>query len=123
MKVRKFLTESRLRASKVYFKGDPGFPKSRGPSKTSGFNIPVTGSKLGKSITKQCDGAVSFIKRNRKEFERLKKYSFHGATLDFGLYDNATEKYPWPTYALSDTLVELAGRYGLSIELSFYGPA
>src|SRR5205814_6764251 len=120
-KVRKFLSESQLRPSTISFKGDPGFPKSRGPVRVSGFNVPLTVSKLGESITKQCREAVSFIRKNQKEFERLKKYSFSNLTLDFGLNDIATEERPWPTYPLSAKLVELAGRYGLSIKLSFYG--
>ena len=121
VKVRKFLSESHFRPSKIFFKGEPGFPKSRGPIQSSGFNVPLTSLKLGKSVTKQCKEAVFFIKKNRKEFERLKKYSFAHRTLDFGLYDKATEEQPWPTYVLSKELVELAGYYRLSIELSFYG--
>ena len=122
-KVREFLSESRLKPVKVYFKGEPGFPKSRGPSRVSGFNISVTGHRVGASIIKQCSSAVSFIKRHRKEFERLKAYGFPSQTLDFALNDEATEKHPWPTYCLSQELVALAGLYKLSIDLSFYGKA
>lgn len=71
-----FLSESRLKPIKVYFKGEPGFIKSRGPSRISGFNISVTGLKVGAAITKQCSSAVSFIRRHRKEFERMKEYGF-----------------------------------------------
>jgi hypothetical protein len=42
-------------------------------------------------------------------------------SLDFGLYDRATENMPWPSYSLPATLIELAGKHGISIELSFYG--
>jgi hypothetical protein len=50
------------------------------------------------------------------------KLGLRKAVLDFGLYDRATEKHPWPTYTLSPKLIALAGRFGLAIELSFYGP-
>lgn len=76
---------------------------------------------MGAAIAKQSSSAVSFIRRHRKEFERLKEYGFSSQTLDFGLYDEATEKHPWPVYCLSPELVKLAGQYNLSIELSFYG--
>jgi hypothetical protein len=46
--------------------------------------------------------------------------AFAGMTLDFGLYDHATEK-PWPSYRLPATLIQLAGKYGIGIDLSFYG--
>lgn len=42
-------------------------------------------------------------------------------TLDFGLYDRANEDGPWPSYRLPSALIEIAGRHGLEIELSFYG--
>jgi hypothetical protein len=40
--------------------------------------------------------------------------------LDFGLYYQATPDRPWPSYRLPAALVELAGKYGIEIELSFY---
>jgi hypothetical protein len=42
-------------------------------------------------------------------------------TLDFGIYDRATKEKPWPSYHLPAALVELAGKHGIEIELSFYG--
>lgn len=122
-RVRQFLLETRLKPINVYFKGEPGFPKSRGPSRISGFNISVTGLRVGASIAKQCTSAASFIRRHRKEFGCLKTYGFSSRTLDFGLLDEATDNHPWPIYCLSQELVELAGLYHLSIELSFYGKA
>jgi hypothetical protein len=52
-------------------------------------------------------------KRRCKAFERM--------SLDFGIYDIATERNPWPSYLLPGELVRLAGRQGIEIELSFYG--
>jgi hypothetical protein len=42
-------------------------------------------------------------------------------TLDFGLYGHATVERPWPSYRLPVTLIQLAGKYGIGIDLSFYG--
>jgi hypothetical protein len=120
-KVRQFLAGSRLRPARIYFKGDPGFPKSRGPSKSSGFNLALSRTNLGSSSLKQCMTAVAFIRRHRKEFQRLRKAQFKHAVLDFGLYDRASKKYPWPSYTLSRQLVALAGEFGFDIVLSFYG--
>jgi hypothetical protein len=41
-------------------------------------------------------------------------------TLDFGLHDGATANRPWPSYRLPVTLIELAGKYGIEVEMSFY---
>jgi hypothetical protein len=120
-KVRQFLAGSRLRPVKVYYKGDPGFPRSRGPSKVSGFNVELSRTNLGSSCWKQCAAAVGFMRRHSKDFQRLRKFGFKRAVLDFGLYDQASKKYPWPAYPLSRQLVALAGKFGFDLELSFYG--
>jgi hypothetical protein len=44
-------------------------------------------------------------------------------TLDFGVYYLATEQRPWPSYHIPPALTELAGKYRIEIELSFYGSA
>ena len=121
--VRAFLAKSRLGPSKVYFRGDPNILKRRGPLKYSGFNVPLTSERLGSSSCKQSLGAAAFLSRHRAELKRLSKFGLTKAVLDFGLWDRATEKYPWPTYPLSRKLVALAGEFGFAIELSFYGPA
>jgi len=52
----------------------------------------------------------------------MRRLGFKRAVLDFGLYDRATDKHPWPSYALSRQLIAIAGELGFDIELSFYGP-
>ena len=47
--------------------------------------------------------------------------AFGGMILDFGVYDRATDDQPWPSYRLPMSLVELAGKHGVELELSFYG--
>ena len=121
-KVRKFLAATTFQPSKVYFRGEPGFPHKNIPTRRSGFNVEVTSRHLGASLEKQCRAAVSFFRKHDREMRRLRAAKFEALVLDFGLYDRATEKHPWPTYTLSRALVEIAGKYGLVIELSFYGP-
>src|SRR4051812_32275864 len=110
-RVRAFLAKTRLRPSAVFFRGDPGFPKSRGPVKTSGFNVPITSADLGASLWEQCAAAVRFLKRHQSEIQRLRRLELRRAVLDFGLYDRATTKHPWPSYSLSRELVSMAGKF------------
>ena len=119
-KVRQFLASSSFKPTKVYYKGEPGFIKSRGPTRISGFNLTLSGSD-GSSISKQAKEAVRFIKRHQEEFNLLKALKFKEATLDFGLWDLATEDRPWPIYRLPRSIIDLASKYGFDIELSFYG--
>lgn len=120
-KVRKFLGSSTLQPSKVYWRGDPGFPASRGPKTVSGFNIPMSGS-YGESITKQTQQVLAFLRHNRSDMLLIRQLHFKFATVDFGLNDLATEDRPWPTYRLPASLVQLLGEFGFELELSFYGP-
>jgi hypothetical protein len=120
-KVKRFLAESYFEPSKVWFRGDPHFIKSRGSMKISGFSLPISGSH-GASIMQQALDASRCIEQNHEEFSRLAFFRFLRTSLDFGLYDLATEEQPWPSYRIPKRLVMLAGKFGFEIELSFYGP-
>ena len=115
-KIRKFLASSSFKPEAVYFKGERKSAKS--VWKSSGFNLMLSGSE---GIQKQAAGAARFIKLNKNEFERMKDFGFKTATIDFGLYDTSTDKYPWPTYHLSKNIIVLAAAYCFEIELSIYG--
>lgn len=119
-KVKKFLAESSFTPVKVYYCGEFGHGKSRGPNKISGFHVSLSGFH-GTSISKQASQAVKFITNRRSDFTLLASYKFKRTSLDFGLYDLASEERPWPSYRISRKLVELAGEFGLEIVLSFYG--
>jgi hypothetical protein len=120
-KVRRFLAETKLRPCSVHFRGETDF-KSRGPNKTSGFNVAVTSSNTEAPLARQAASAFRFIERHRAEFQRVKAFGFRSPVLDFGLRDLSSEERPWPTYKLPPKLVALAGELGFGIELSFYGP-
>lgn len=120
-KVHQFLKESSLEPLAVYYKGDPGFPESRGPVKFSGFNIALSASH-GDSIERQTRQALDFFKKNRTEMERLRTFNFKSVDIDFGLYDLSNEDKPWPSYRLSKFFLETVGALGFEIVISFYGP-
>jgi hypothetical protein len=121
-KVRKFLAATTLRPSAVYFRGEARSPGKNLLTKKSGFNVEITSSDLGASIKKQGLAATRFLRKHERELRRLHAAKFEAIVLDFGLYDRANDERPWPTYTLPRALVEMAGKYGLIIELSFYGP-
>lgn len=117
-KVRKFLATSSLQPIHVFWKGEPGVIRSRGPIKTSGFNLSLSRAE---GLPAQAAQAARFIRRHKDDLLLIKSLGFSLATIDFGLYDQATEDRPWPSYRLSATLIQLAGELGCAMVLSFYG--
>lgn len=120
IKTKRLLRDSSLEPYSVYFRGEPGRPKSRGPVKTSGFNIVLSGSH-GESIKKQAREALAFLRKHRADLLLLKSLKFKVSVVDFGLFDLATEDRPWPSYRLPAAFIEAAGELGLEVRLSFYG--
>ena len=117
-KVRKFLAASSIQPVRVFWKGEPSILKSRGPIKTSGFNIALSGAD---GLPAQATQAAKFIRKHKDDILLIKSLGFSSATIDFGLYDLATEDRPWPSYRLPTAIIQLAGELGCNIELSFYG--
>ncbi len=119
-KVEVLVEASGLRPIVVHRKGQPRFPGAAVKSRTSGFNVDVSGSDDG--IEEQARDAIRFLKRHDAGLRRLRLCKGFGSmTLDFGLYDRSTTERPWPSYRLPVALVQHAGRHGIEIELSFYG--
>ena len=117
-KVRRFLATSSIQPDRVFWKGDAGVLKSRSPIKTSGFNIELSGAD---GIAAQTAQAAKFIRKHKQDLLLIRGLGFSAATIDFGLYDLATEDRPWPCYQVPRPMVLLASELGCSIELSFYG--
>lgn len=120
-KVKKFLHCGTLEPSRVYWRGDPGFPASRGPVRVSGFNVPMSGSHGG-SIARQAQQVQAFLRQHRGDMLLIRDLRFKYVTADFGLNDLATEERPWPTYRVPASLIQLLGEFRFEVELSFYGP-
>src|SRR5437870_8988726 len=120
-KVESLVEASGLRPIAIHRKGWPRVPGSTHLSPKSGFNVDV--SRVDGSVEKQARDAIRFLKRHAAGLGRLRRCkAFGGMALDFGLYSRATEDRPWPIYRLPATLIELAGKHGIEIELSFYRP-
>lgn len=120
IKIKRLLRDSSLKPSKVYFRGDPGFPKSRGPVENSGFNI-VLSESHGGAIEKQAREALSYMRKHKNALMLIKSMKFKFSVIDFGLYDLRTEDQPWPSYRLPAAFIEAAGELGFEVTLSFYG--
>lgn len=118
-KVRKFLAVSSIQPVRIFWKGEPGALKSRGPIKISGFNIELSSAEY---LPAQATQAAKFIRKHKDDILLIKSLGFSSVAIDFGLYDLATEDRPWPSYRLPAAIIQLAGELGCSIELSFYGP-
>ena len=117
-KVRRFLAASAIQPIHTFWRGDPGVPKSRGPVKTSGFNIELSAAD---GLAAQVTQAAKFIRRHKENLLLIQSIGFSSSTIDFGLYEMATEDKPWPSYRLSASFVHLASEIGCAIDLSFYG--
>ncbi len=109
---------SSFQPTRVFWQGDPGFLESRGPIKTSGFNILLSSAD---GIAAQATQAARFIRKHKQDLLLLRSLGFSASTIDFGVYDLATDDRPWPSYRIPHQVVALAGELGCSIALSFYG--
>lgn len=119
-KVEVLIKASGLQPTVIHRKGQPRVPGGTRVSLGSEFNVEV--SNADGTIEKQARDAIRFLKRHAGRLGRLRQHKdFGGMTLDFGLWNRATEDRPWPSYRLPASLIELAGRNGIEIELSFYG--
>ena len=73
------------------------------------------------SLAAQAAKATSVIRKHKQDLLLIPKLRFLGASIDFMVYDLATEDRPWPCYDVPHPLVLLAGELGCRIVLSFYG--
>ena len=114
------VSASGLRPIAVFRKGTPKAPGASTLATCSGFNVDVSRHE---DLEQQVRGAVRFLKRHAAGLQRLQRSrGFRGMALDFGNWYRATAEAPWPSYRFPAALVELAGKHGIEIELSLYGP-
>jgi hypothetical protein len=118
--VESLVRASGLRPIVIHRRGQPRVSGGSALSPSSGFNVDVSKSNGG--IEKQVRDAVRFLNRHEAGLRRLRRCkNYKGMTLDFGLYDRATDERPWPSYRLPAALLKLAGTLEIGIDLSFYG--
>jgi len=102
----------------VFWKGETG-PSGR-VTQQSGFNIELSAAE---GLPAQARQAVRFARRHQTELGLIPKLGFRAVSIDFALYDLATEDRPWPSYSVPAAIARLATELGATIELSFYGVA
>jgi hypothetical protein len=119
-KVEDLVRASALQPIVIHKKGHPRVPGGTSLSPSSGFNVDV--SHADGVLEKQTRDAVRFLRRHARGLARLLRCkAFGGMTLDFAVYDRTTADRPWPSYRFPAHLIELAGKHGIELELSFYG--
>jgi hypothetical protein len=88
-------------------------------ARVSGFNVEV--SRADADLERQARDAIRFLKKHDAGLRRLRRCDgFKSMALDFGLEDPRSPERPWPSYRLPRRLIELAGKHGIQIELTFY---
>jgi hypothetical protein len=104
----------------VFWKGEPANLASKRVVHQSGFNICLSAAD---GLPQQARQAARFAQRHHVDLNVIPELSFSNVSIDFGLYDLATEDRPWPTYSVPRPIVRLAALLGATVELSFYGVA
>lgn len=83
----------------------------------------MVASRADGDLPAQARDALRFLQRHAEELEELRDFFGPGhGQLDFGLWESSSDERPWPSFRLPHKLLAEAARYGLEIELSFYGP-
>ena len=117
--VEALLDVSRLKACAIFRKGEPRIAGSSVTNCVSGFNVVVSNAD-GAAMDKQVRDAVRFLKRHKERLQRLKRHKeFGGMSLDFGLWMPG-EDVICRSYTCPATLIELAGKLKIEIEISLY---
>jgi hypothetical protein len=115
--VDRFLEESSLKPYDVYRKGEPSQRTKTDTTfhDSSGLKVAVSDAEF-EDLQKQVADAISFLKQNRQELERLCGFpGVEGACLDFAL--NKRHVFCQQD-TLQSELLYLAGSIGLDIDLS-----
>lgn len=115
--VAKFIELSAWKPLCVYWKGKPRFTASTRLSEVNGFNVNVSDAP-GMHLQQQVQDATGFLRRHAAEFRRLKRLKLHG-TFDFGV--EAKDPGGPAYYRFPNKFILNLSRYGLDLELSYYG--
>ena len=109
-----FLTDSPWQAEAIRQRGET-LGRNR-VALHSGFNVLVSEAGFDAPAEQMLE-ATAFLTQHEQEFARLKALPRATASLDFGV---AQRELPAWSVRLPAKLIELAGRCGLDVELSFY---
>jgi hypothetical protein len=118
-----FLASSTFVPTKVFHRGDSSALRSRGPSKASGFVVPVS-DRSWADLQGQIDDGVAFLRTNKAELLRLASdTTVEDVRLDFPMSlrldgENVMAQFDY----LPPALIAEAGPLKIGIELSLYPP-
>lgn len=115
--VEKFLSRTKWVPLSIFWKGRKRSEHSTSVSKINGFNVSVSDAP-GLELPGQVKDAMRVMRRDAAEFRRLRRLELH-AVLDFGVEvrDEAGPAF----FRFPSQLLALMTRYGLSLEVSYYG--
>jgi hypothetical protein len=118
-----FVVKSKLRPYKVFYKGEARVKtKPNGvKSARSGLALEVSKAEMD-DVKGQIKDAVRFLTRNQEKLRQIPKTNgIQHAILDFGMDRKIDgDKHMMESHLLPGKLLQLAGEFGLSIQLTFY---
>jgi hypothetical protein len=116
-----FLSDSNLNPCIVYRKGKYRFHTSKCKESKSGMNIVVSDTE-GKNIKRQINDAMSFLKKNRNELNRLKNYpGVESMILDFAFDVRVGCEDSYVLFIrLPEELIKKSSQFGIEMEFSLY---
>lgn len=121
--VDRFVGRSPFRPCRVFRRGEPRFPKTppRGPlNQSSGFNVGVSDASWS-DLAAQVADAERFLRKHASEIRRLVRFSgVEGVVLDFPVELRTKDGVAAHFNHLPCSLVGIAGRLGVALELSVY---
>jgi hypothetical protein len=116
-----FLGDSSIEACKVFKRGEPAFPASRGVVRADAFNANVSDAD-GSDIAGQIADAFRFLDEFGAEIDRLRSLPGVKSTcLDFGvncMHDTLGVHF----LRFPPALLERMSRLGIELEVSIYPP-
>ena len=115
--VQTFLDRTGWNPLSVFWKGQKRSEHSRSVSRINGFNVSISDAG-GLELATQVKDAVRILLSDEAEFRRLKRHKLH-AVLDFGV--EVKDAGGPAFFRFPSELLQLLARYGLSLEVSYYG--
>jgi hypothetical protein len=112
-----FLSKSRMKPDRTFHKGEDR-PLGK-KVKESGFTVLVSDAE-GDNFEKQIDDAIIFLRKNKSELLKLKRYKSLDALMDFGVFERCSKNiYAWSHFIKNDFFKEIA-LYPIDVEISHY---
>lgn len=103
----------------VFYRGDPMKPPKGAAKKDSEFALHVSEISRFGNLGEQIPQAVDFLRDESSELDRLRM--FPGVSVSDVVFSHCSEPESESVARRPPQLLTLAGRFGLTIEIPFYG--